>query len=189
VQPRAVTIAVSDRSIAHTRRRLIEIRSKLRRPPAAEPFLVVTPLGLKAKRAMVNLLAGRAIQIKARKPLPDWPAVSTLLYVRRTDRPRIVKALCYESIWSRLFRIRTAEIWLLRDYGDYRRLVRDKRDLRDRMDSVCLSAHARTRGESQSIRINLHPFHAPDAKHLTREAAILNLMVSCAGAAQLPVCR
>ena len=137
------------------------------------PFLVVTPLGLEKKDELGRLIRTQGIQIARTRKIHDWAAISTPLYSRKKNGDRIIKASCYEAVWKELFKAGSAEIWILNDVDDYRKLVKAKSDLRNAIGSQKFRVSLCHQGQKQIITLNLHPFHVPDEDHLKREWNIL----------------
>jgi hypothetical protein len=146
----------------------------------AQPFLIVTPLGLPSAAELARALAAWSIHVAHRECLPDWPAVATALYVRGDDDATLLRALAFEQAWDALFPHGQAECWLLAGMADFAELVRRKKELRAGLPA----RRVRLVTPGGEHVAGLHPFHVPDLPRLAEEWGCLNVVRG--GLGQLP---
>ncbi|HYF48428.1 MAG TPA: hypothetical protein VEJ63_03430 [Planctomycetota bacterium] len=160
-------LAVRLNDIVALRDEIVERRRRLTLKP--EYFLVVTPLGLPHAFELQTCLDELKIGVSSRLRLPDWPRISSLLYVDTLDDRHLVKALAFEILWRKQFTEHDAEYWGLASAADYARLVALKRVIRPRFPKI--KTQVTVLGELKLS--SLHAFHVPDPERVLSDAAIL----------------
>lgn len=141
---------------------------------AGRPFIVVTPLGLTVRDALAASFASHDVTVADRRPIADWPAVSTLLYARRDDDERLSVAMAFEDAWRAIGLQTRAECWVLAAITDLTRAVAVKKQLHDGVGMVRLGLHLPgvtlyTPGHDMRLRA----FHVPDLDRVGIEWQLL----------------
>ena len=133
-------------------------------------FLIVTPLGLADPARVARALERERIRVVRRTPVPDWARVGNLLHPGRRDAKALLHNLAFSRLWNGLFPGARAERWDLATRGDYLRLVRNKKRIRDSLPEW----RVEFLGAADPLHANLHAFHLPDPAGLGREERILS---------------
>lgn len=138
---------------------------------SAQPFLILTPLGLPWAARLLTLLQEQDIEVVLRKGLLDWPRLGTALYAsRREDEDAMIKAIFFEAVWRKWYPGGYAECWLLAGSQDYAKLTLHKLAVREQL-TVRRAILPMPKGGRLA---SLHPFHVPDAQDLELEWAIMS---------------
>lgn len=152
------------KDIASIRAWITRLRAQMARaqsPAAARPFIIVTPLGLRRRRRIIEALRNWNVRPREIVNIPDWAMASTAIYTRKTDDASLRKALFFESLWrNACIGNLKAEQWILRQ-RDYRVVLGRKYELR----AALWMAPA-----------GLHLFHLPDPDEIATEAKVLALI-------------
>jgi hypothetical protein len=164
--------------IEQVRRRLHTFRPA---PPdglEAQPFLVITPLGMPWREVIAQSLVELGIAIAGRTPIADWSTASTLVYARTDDDERLRVALAFEWLWRALSPSMQAERWDLANPADLPRLIAAKAPLRARVGTLCQRVSlpgVTLRTPLQVVR--LQALHVPDLETVAVESHILRALL------------
>lgn len=140
------------------------------------PFLLLTPLGMSRRSALARMLAERGIGIGRIVPVPDYRRVSSVLYTRAVTEERMRVALKFEELWGSLFPDPEVECWEIPDPDHHERLLREKRALRDRLESRIIrgiSTKLPPSGPPTEWIVPLRAFHMADREDWGLESRLL----------------
>jgi hypothetical protein len=153
--------------------RLAADRSTRRSIPPVQPFLVVTPAGMREADELRRALVVRGATVVERRSIADWPRLASVTSPRRPEREEILRAYAVEQVWRGLFPRASAELWLLDGERSFERLHAWKPAL-----------HQVTRGVQVTVQLlydsfvtHLPAFHAPAPCDLDREWRALNALL------------
>jgi hypothetical protein len=167
--------AASPEAVACAARRVAAVQAGWWEAREAEPFLIVTPLGLARSEQIARMLAELGIRAARRATITDWATAATPIYVRTLDDERLRVALAFEAIWRMIAPGQPAELWAVADWEGFARLAAAKNAIRARLGILRFRIHLpgiTIRTPDQIVR--LQPLHVPDPAALIREAHILN---------------
>ena len=128
-------------------------------------FLIVTPWGLDSRIELLRLLDAEGIKVLEVLDLTNWPARSTLIYMKHARRHRLLRAFAYERLWRAMKANAKAECWILDSEASYARLIMAKRRLRSHVKGARHTVVL----PSGEFHAHLHAFHVPDPEDLDRE--------------------
>jgi hypothetical protein len=137
------------------------------------PTIVVTPLGLVKKDELATHLASIGVQVRARRPVAAWAALSTLLQVTWDDPFGLEKACAFEALWRHVHPGDACECWELSSMDDFLRFDAAKAGLREGFGAEHVHVVTRRYG----FRAKLHPFHSPEPARVFAESAWLDHVV------------
>lgn len=143
------------------------IDRQLSTPAGAAPpgFIVVTPVGLRERARLDELLDEAKIRRSASVPIPAWPRRATFLYVRSFDEAALRRAVAYERAWETFFPGIAAECWLLPSSAAFEAALAIKQQLRTRIVSRTVQVTL----PDSSFVASLHSLHMPDGHEVARD--------------------
>jgi hypothetical protein len=143
-------------------------------PATAEPFIVVTPIGLARRAELLRQLEACGVQLAGFPRQLPWPRASTLLRAHRMHEFGRRRGWYFERVWELLYPGAIAELWQVTGES-YRAARRGKPVLRQSTTARVLRVSTPT----FSFRTRLHAFHVPDPEDLRRETAALRALRQC----------
>ena len=166
--------APSADAVTAVRARWRQSREYLRSNQLIRPFVVVTPLGLAVRERVEDLFREYRVTVVARRPLPDWPGVSTLLYARTDDDERLTVALAFEELWRSVVLDARAERWDLAGPDDFTRMVAAKSVMRERLGVVRVNLTIPSIQIHPDGVVRLRALHVPDPDRVGVESRLLD---------------
>lgn len=155
----------SNADLATFRSRVRADLATTRQPQAARPFVVVTPVGLRATDELQRALAIRGITLAERRVLEPWPRCASTMLARTLDDAETLRSFTHEELWRSLFPRGDAEQWILADDVSLERARAWRNALRD----VVRSVRVTVQGVRDSSEIELAAVHVPESADLERE--------------------
>lgn len=134
-------------------------------PPAVRPFVVVTPVGLRAADELQRAFAIRGIVRAERHVLEPWPRCASAMYARTLDDAETLRSYTHEEIWRALFPRGAAEQWVLD--GDVS--LERARAWRTAVREIVRSVRVTVQGVRDSVELELPALHVPESADLERE--------------------
>lgn len=155
----------SSADLASFRSRVRADLATSKKPEAVRPFLVVTPVGLRAADELLRAFAIRGIVLAERRVIEPWPRCASAMSARTLDDVETLRSFTHEEIWRALFPRGDAEQWVLD--GDVS--LERARAWRTALREIVRSVRVTVQGVRDSVEIELPALHVPESADLERE--------------------